>query len=365
MKLPKGFPRCTILIVSVGDRSWLRASDGVVRQMLQKELARLDGADPFACLGLPRTAKDADVRAAFLEATKTFHPNRFARRDEAIRRLANEVFLAINKAHSRLSSADARKKTEERIKAGRAGITTQLPIPVSKAGEVLKAPTSPRTRGAAAPSRPKAARRPAGDVVSRAASARAKRETGAGVSTTVAFKKKSPGTSQSEPETAGAAKPKPRSRPMSVDEMRRQRRKERMASQRRSKTPTPIPVAKKPATRDPASVTAQIQDREEKRKEAFRAATALLRQGQLSSAKEMFRQLAIENPNERRYRVLMHYTWGRELHAAGRDEEALAEYNRALGLDPAFEPALKSVASLRLDGGKKQPGLLSKFFGKE
>lgn len=346
--------------MSVGDRSWLRASDDVVRKRLQQEMARLDGADPFAVLGLPKTANDGDIRVAFLEATKTFHPNRFARRTETIRDLANEVFLVINKAYSQLSDDDGRKKAEDRIRSGRRSHTTQSPIPVSRAGEVLKSPTTPSSRKIPVAARARAKRA----SEAQAAAPRSKRTTETpAVSTTVAFRKKKSNRSAGADKPAGRKTP---TKPMSVDELRRQRRRERMASRRRASTPSPrAPTPPPPEPKDPDELTQQVLEKEEKRKEAFRAATSLLRQGQLANAKEMFRQLAIENPTMTKYRVFMHYVWGRELHAAGRDREALAEYNRALGLDPNFEPALKSVAALRLDDGKKQGGILSKFFGKE
>ena len=317
------------LDVSAVDRSWLRAGDDIVRQHLTSEMERVDGADPFSVLGVARTAKDGDIRAAFLAATKTFHPNRFARRDEAIRRLANEVFLTINKAYSRLSSAEERRRIHAKTRKGGQADTTQSPIPVSSAGEVLKPPTHP-SRKAQSPAR---SRRPTDRAT---------------VSTTVAFKKRSGAASGPAPKV-----------PLSVDELRRQRRRARTAG----RAPTPDPAHK--GSRDAEQLTREAIEREEKRKEGFRAAAALLQQGQLSSAKEMFRQLAIENPTMTKYRVHMHYTWGRELHAAGRDDEAIVEYNRSLKLDPNFEPALKSVAALRLDAGKKSPGLFSRLFGKD
>jgi curved DNA-binding protein CbpA len=314
----------------------------------------MDGADPFSVLDIPKLAGDDEVRAAYLEATKTFHPNRFARRDGQIRDLSNEVFLLINKAYSKLSSDEARQKTHEQIRRGRRTQTTQSPIPVSAAGEVLKSPTRPADKRSFAPARPRRS---------------TQRGTTDKVATTVAFKK--PGGSTGRPAQAtptggiGSDKASTRSKPLSVDEMRRQRRKERMASRRRDSTPPPEDTPSPPAPRDPEQVTREVMEREEKRKDEFRAAQSLVRQGQLSAAKEMFRQLAVDSPKERKYRVYMHYTWGRELQAAGRDEDALVEYNRALGLDPGFEPALKSVATLRLGDGKKQGGLLSRFFGKE
>ena len=75
--------------------------EDAVRAALERELARLRGASsPLEALGLDAGA-DGDpraVRARFLELTKRFHPNRFARHAPDVLRLANEVFLLIRAA---------------------------------------------------------------------------------------------------------------------------------------------------------------------------------------------------------------------------------------------------------------------------
>ena len=91
----------------VGDA---RASEAVVRANLERELARLEAADPFSAFGLSHDADDRAVRAAFLAATKRLHPNRFARASAPVRTLANEVFLRIKDAYGAIETAEGRDK---------------------------------------------------------------------------------------------------------------------------------------------------------------------------------------------------------------------------------------------------------------
>ena len=63
--------------------------------------------DPFAVIGVPSTAAFDEVHAAWRQKLAEYHPDRFARAGEKIRRLAtaetqriNAAFQAISRAHS-------------------------------------------------------------------------------------------------------------------------------------------------------------------------------------------------------------------------------------------------------------------------
>ena len=62
---------------------------------MQERLAQ----GPFVALGLASTATAAEIRSAFLELTKTYHPARFGYMSPELQRLANEVFLSLRAAH--------------------------------------------------------------------------------------------------------------------------------------------------------------------------------------------------------------------------------------------------------------------------
>src|SRR5262245_41233368 len=65
---------------------------------MQTRIAR----GPHATLGVESSASPDQVRGAFLELTKQFHPARFGRLSVDVQRLSNEVFLGIKLAHDTL-----------------------------------------------------------------------------------------------------------------------------------------------------------------------------------------------------------------------------------------------------------------------
>jgi tetratricopeptide (TPR) repeat protein len=70
-------------------------------------LARLDH---YEILGVPRNATPADVRRAYVQAARRFHPDAVARLGlDDLKREANEVFARIVRAHTTLSDATRRR----------------------------------------------------------------------------------------------------------------------------------------------------------------------------------------------------------------------------------------------------------------
>jgi tetratricopeptide (TPR) repeat protein len=117
----------------------------------------------------------------------------------------------------------------------------------------------------------------------------------------------------------------------------------------------------------PDEMAARVRRREEERRARSNAAVADLRAGKLDKAREAFRALLAETPTDKQVRVYLHYTLGREHHAAGREDAARGEYERALSIDPGFEPAQKSLALIEGGEGKEQGeersgGLISRWF---
>src|SRR5678816_3805731 len=58
---------------------------------------------PHAALGIGEASSAEQVRAAFLQLTKLYHPARFGRMASDVQKLANEVFLGIKGAHDHLT----------------------------------------------------------------------------------------------------------------------------------------------------------------------------------------------------------------------------------------------------------------------
>ncbi|MBL4635449.1 MAG: hypothetical protein JKY56_16430, partial [Kofleriaceae bacterium] len=81
------------------DKQWADASDDEVSAHLEKELKRANEAG--SALEILKIEDVSDCRSAFLRATKQFHPNRFARRPQHIRKLANNVYIVIKEAYDK------------------------------------------------------------------------------------------------------------------------------------------------------------------------------------------------------------------------------------------------------------------------
>lgn len=109
------------------EHQWIQASDEQVREHLQSKLAQLRAADSAEeALGCQRPE---DLRKTFLELTKEFHPNRFARRPDDIRDLASEVFISVKEAYE---VADGERASSELVAAkanAQRSVTSPLGVP--------------------------------------------------------------------------------------------------------------------------------------------------------------------------------------------------------------------------------------------
>ncbi len=65
---------------------------------LRARLREYDPKRPLAVLGLSQEATREEIRRAFLEAVKVYHPHRFVRCSGDVQRLANDLFILMSKA---------------------------------------------------------------------------------------------------------------------------------------------------------------------------------------------------------------------------------------------------------------------------
>ncbi len=279
----------------------IQSSKVEVRDELERELQRLTAGDPFAALSLDYDADGNAVRAAFLSATKVYHPNRFGRHDAGVRALATEVFLVIKKSYESLQSDEARSKLLVEL-----GKVEPLAGGDVEESASTKASKTSRSRHRSSPVR-RSFRRPRSEARRRHAE----------------------GTSENDRVSSGTS-----DRP----------------SVRLPRMPT---AAEKAA----AAVKARAE-----REQTFRQAVTLCNKGDFGGARAAFHELALLDSQERSYRVWMHYAWGREHQAAKRAEDARAEYNRALTLNPRFTEAQDAMASL--DAETRKRGVFSRLFRK-
>ncbi len=118
----------------------INAEDDLIAALKQEyESARR--LNPFQVLSVGYDATDQQVRAAFGELTRKYHPDRFARfQSQEARQYASEIFILIRDAYRKLGSEKARKETLEVMK--------NKPTPTRGTRQPQAA------RGSAAPSKP-------------------------------------------------------------------------------------------------------------------------------------------------------------------------------------------------------------------
>ncbi len=118
---------------------------------LRAEATRLNGLDPFQVLAIPVESDASAIRAAYLAATKRFHPNLFARESVELRDAATEVFLLVRRAYTQLEDEARRRQWRERLQSSGPGARTPSPEPPPIAAPA----TSPVAAPAAAPEPPR------------------------------------------------------------------------------------------------------------------------------------------------------------------------------------------------------------------
>lgn len=113
-----------------------RSDEESLRSELTTLAEKLRGRDHFEILGVSRQASTEEVRAAFVDAAKRTHPDRFRASSDAVKRLAEEVFAIVSRANETLSDPakrqlylleqgkDARKTSE--VEAGRRALQAEL-----------------------------------------------------------------------------------------------------------------------------------------------------------------------------------------------------------------------------------------------
>jgi len=247
---------------------------------MQDRLAR----DPLSALGITASATADEVRSAFLELTKLYHPVRFGRMAVDIQKLSNEVFLALRAAHDGVAKAIRRQTgpiATPRAPAP-AGAPAQQPAPAN--GRVLP-PVPPR------------AVRPPG------ASDSGERAPLAGPSVT---------PSGGSRVVARPAAPQPSARPSAP------------AGPARPAT-APVPTA---GLRDESVVL------------------DLLSRQQWDQARTALHQLSARDPGSKRLRALACYARGREAQLEGRVDDARVELHDALDLDPELQLAKTALTEL-------------------
>ncbi|MEP6864088.1 MAG: hypothetical protein ABJE66_25905 [Deltaproteobacteria bacterium] len=267
------------------------------------------------------------MRAAFLALTKKFHPARFGRMPTDIQRLSNEVFLGIKAAHELLLKSFG--------VTTRGGSTMQTGgMPVLTAEVTNRTQQRPGTPPGRAPSPPVRAGSPPGPAIPRTLTP-TKHGLGPPTSATPPSRPATPPQTSPRP---GTPPPRPGTPP------------ERGSTQRIGMAPVQPPhppTIDPPTTRgtgdwQPLQRTTPVFDERVELQQVLDA----LGQKNWGAAKALLNGLAARVPASKQYRALLAYTRGREAQTAGRGEDAVMEFQRALQLDPDLQQAKSAMAEL-------------------
>ena len=342
---------------TISDSADLTAAERDLIRALVSEAESLKKLNPFLVLGVGYEATDAEVRAAFGELTKRYHPDRFARYESAeLRQVSAEIFILIRDAYRRIGDAAARSQlvqslgksasapraapapprvTEgDRSIAGRGprdslargnplGVAQAVPPPRPTARAPV--PTPPPTAHVATTTMPPALSR-ATPAASGPAPTRSTPTTSPGVESTTPV-----AAAQRRATTRRPLEDSPMSPPASSATYRRSR---------------PI----HPATGEPLDVSALEQ---------------LIDRGKLEDALAAYRQLAKQHPHDRNVRAGVELCEGLRAFAARDRLEAAQRFEAALEIDPSNERAARELADMRRQATNERKGLLSRLMGKQ
>jgi curved DNA-binding protein CbpA len=102
-------PAATGAVPSLAEGADMASAETELSRALLAEAESLKKLNPFLVLGIGYEAGDAEVRQAFGELTKRYHPDRFARYESSeLRRVAAEIFVLIRDAYRRLADEAGR-----------------------------------------------------------------------------------------------------------------------------------------------------------------------------------------------------------------------------------------------------------------
>ncbi|MEO8846114.1 MAG: DnaJ domain-containing protein [Kofleriaceae bacterium] len=330
---------------------------------LEAEAESLRKLNPFLVLGVGYETTDSDVRAAFGELTKRYHPDRFARyQSTKLRQIAAEIFILIRDAYRKLADANSRAQVRATTGAPR---VAPPPIPIAR----------PQTPPAGV--RAGGARIPTGAITKIAVPPPRSSDRQEAKIEVIQPRAPTP-LPGNEPPT----KPGPYDAPTNPSNQSAAIASTQLARTSDLMTPTPHVVDRKsgpvrmPAltTPMPPSQSIPIIDSGPIRRPSTgpvaemsdtSALEALLDEGKLDEALVGYRALIKKSPTDRGARAGVELVEG--LKALGlRDRlEAAQRFESALEIDPSNERAARELADMRRQATNERKGLLSRLMGKK
>jgi hypothetical protein len=389
-------------VASFGDGEEVGAAEQDLVKALIAEADSLRKLNPFLVLGVGYEASDADVRAAFGELTKRYHPDLFARYESTqLRQTAAEIFILIRDAYRRLGDETGRAQALAalgRTAAPRAVPlrATPPPLPVGPPRPPTPRPATsqplPRPPEARLPDRPdlplprahtdhsptarpgdmptakphEISLTPGDALTSRPGEGVTERAPSGAIPTTPAPQPRSmaiprvtgaePGRSQPTPTVPlphgqtfpSNPSPNPANKVASSSSMK-------PASG--TEPPPPLQTDRKPINASPPPVITENSD--------GNALEELLDAGKLDEALAGYKVMAKKHPSDRTFRAGIELTEGLRSLAARDRLEAAQRFEAALEIDPSNERAARELADMRRQATNERKGLLTRLMGKK
>lgn len=320
---------------------------------------------PYSALSVAESASAEQVRTAFLQLTKQFHPARFGRMSGDVHRLANEVFLGIKEAHDQLTKSLGSSGRIAAIRPSSSGVF----VPPSPGGTqrgtgVEVRATSPQPPAQFARGTDRAAQRastprlssPAGTSRAPSPIVTPSGRAGSRPTSSPPGRAGTPPLAGARPLSPSPSTPVQRTTPAGgVPVTATTTRLPRIGTPRQQRPTTP-PQGPSTPTRnpfDPPTIRySGVQPTPSQSGGAFdeqrelAAAMQLLASRNWPAARHALHALAAKMPQSRHYRALLCYARGRETQAAGRSDDAALEFQRALQLDSELEIAKQALREL-------------------
>lgn len=343
-------------VPALSDSQDVVAAEQDLVKALLSEAESLRKLNPFLVLGVGYEASDADVRAAFGELTKRYHPDLFARYESAeLRQVAAEIFILIRDAYRKLGDETGRAQAVGALGrpiAPRA-VPFRHPTPPPVAVKPPRAPT-----GAVPVLAPPPQARPFSDVTptSRPGEEAAKpsvppppppRTPPRGVP---AVTTPLPSSTASATHTPPAAQAIPRVTQPKAPE----RPSQPVVAE--PEPPPPIQTDRKPVPNAPPVLTEASDGN---------PIDDLLDAGKFDEAVAAYKVLSKKHPTDRSYRAGIELGEGLSALSQRDRLEAAQRFEAALEIDPSNERAARELAEMRRQATNERKGLLTRLMGKK
>jgi tetratricopeptide (TPR) repeat protein len=385
----------TGLIPTITESADVAAAEHDLIKALVSEAESLKKLNPFLVLGVGYEATDTEVRAAFAELTKRYHPDRFARYESAeLRQVAAEIFILIRDAYRRLGDAPARAQLLQSLgkpapapRAVPAPPRVSQTVPPPRATQRVPVVSPPPIPGSSAnppappapPPAPTASATPApGRAVSTRPSPTPGRAESTRPSTPPPPSPDAPTAVLTPPVGTPGAPGTPGTPPVAIVPPVRppttppptRPADARRPGERPSGPPATVPasepsrIVRRPSN-EPAPADRRVAPVAPPEALDSSALEDLIDQGKLDEALAGYRVMVKKHPQDRNLRAGVELCEGLRALAARDRLEAAQRFEAALEIDPSNERAARELAEMRRQATNERKGLLSRLMGKK